>query len=187
MYRVYLHTEEKQMNDKVNESDVQEESVEATVELSEVEQLAMQLKESEDKYLRALAELENSKKRYEKMQIDVAKYSIADFSKELISVIDVFDKASVSVKDKEITDPLFLSFIDGIALTKVEFEKTLAKFGIVPTGLVGEQFNANFHEALYSKEDTSLENSTIFDVVEHGYKIHDRILRSAKVGIIKNT
>ncbi len=176
-----------------NESNIKEENItdntqqtEQTQEIDELSMLQNKLKESEDKYLRLLAELENSRRRSYKAQEDASKYAIVDFSKEIITSIDIFTKAFQSIKDYKIEDDLLKNFVVGIELTKKELEKSLSKFNVEKISPLGSSFDSNYHEALFSKEDKTKEDGIVFEVIEDGYKIYDRLLRPAKVGIIKN-
>lgn len=178
--------EENKNNSDNNQVDNNIEENKETNELNQVELLEAKLKESEDKYLRLLAEMENARRRFDKMQQDNAKYAITDFAKEMIVVLDIFAKATQSVANIEIKEEALKNFVIGIDLTQKELEKNLAKFGVAKIEAKGAKFDSNFHEALFAKEDKSKEDGLVFEVMEEGYKIHDRLLRSAKVGIIKN-
>ncbi|MGV3278910.1 nucleotide exchange factor GrpE [Rickettsiales bacterium LUAb2] len=152
------------------------------------EQLTQELNDYKDKYLRLLAERENDQKRVIKQLEETREYAIAKFAKELTGVVDIFHKAFTTVDLAEINDDKMKNFIVGIDLTKQELEKILGKFGVkaLADNLVGEEFNPNFHEALMTKPDEAQKNGTIFQVFEQGYTLGDRLLRAAKVGIIKN-
>lgn len=163
-----------------------EEQKEEQEEKTDIELLKEEIAELKDKYVRSLAESENTRKRLEKTQIDIAKYAVADFAKELISTVDIFKKAFDSIDESKITDENTKNFIEGIKMTEKMLEKALNKFGVVEINPIGEKLDPNFHETLYARPEEGKEDGTIVEVMESGYKIHDRILRSAKVGIIKN-
>ena len=166
-----------------------ENKVEETQEIKEeitVESLQAKLQESEQKYLRSLADIENNRRRFEKLQSDMSKYAVAEFAKDMISILDIFNKAFIGVNESEIQDNSFKNFAFGIRLTQKEMEKSLSKFGVVKIDCLDKKFDANFHESLYAKEDATKENNTVAEIIEEGYMIHDRLLRPAKVGIIKN-
>jgi len=178
--------EEKQNNSENNNVEDSIEEGENTNQPNQVELLEAKLKESEDKYLRLLAEMENTRRRFDKMQQDNAKYAVVDFAKEMIVVLDIFVKATQAIANIEIKEEALKNFVIGIDLTQKELEKNLAKFGVAKIQAKGTKFDSNFHEALFAKEDKSQEDGLVFEVIEEGYKIHDRLLRSAKVGVIKN-
>ncbi len=151
-----------------------------------VKDLEGKLKESEEKYLRSLADFENSRRRFEKMQADLSKYAIAEFAREMLGTLDIFNKAFIGVKEDEIADKDFKNFAFGIRLTQKEMEKSLQKFGVTKIDCFGKKFDANLHESLFAKPDTTKENGTIIEVVEDGFVIGERLLRPAKVGIVQN-
>jgi tetratricopeptide (TPR) repeat protein len=97
-------------------------------ENNEVEKLKNALQESENKYLRALAEIENNKKRYEKIHQENLKYAISDFAKDLLVSLDVFNKALNSCNMENISDPAFKSFVVGIDMTKKDLLKMAKEF-----------------------------------------------------------
>ena len=152
----------------------------------QVSELQSQVHEISNKYLRALAEMENNKKRAEKALQDTRIFAITNLAKELIVILDIFDKAFVGLQVETITDNNLKNFAIGMQLTQKELLKTLDKFGIQKIYPVNEKFNPNLHEALFSKADEKQENGMIFEVVESGYLLQERLLRPAKVGIIKN-
>lgn len=175
------------MNQNNEELEVKsEENQEEVIEKSEVELLQEDLAKLKDQYIRALAESENTRKRLEKNQIDIAKFAVSDFAKELIPVLDIFTKAFEGIDQAKIEDAKMKSFVEGIKMTEKLLETALNRFGVVKINPVGEKLDPNFHETLYARPDAEKEDNAIAEVMEVGYKIHDRILRSAKVGIIQN-
>ncbi|MDR2007720.1 MAG: nucleotide exchange factor GrpE [Alphaproteobacteria bacterium] len=160
--------------------------VEEVSEKSEVEVLKESLAEMQDKYLRVLAELDNVKKREERNRVEIAKFAITDFAKELVGVLDIFKKAISGVDEAKLEEPAIKNFYEGIKMTEKLLEKSLNKFGVVEINPMGEKLDPNFHETLYARADANVADGTVVEVVELGYKIHDRILRPARVGIIKN-
>ena len=176
-------------NDSIDELLAEAQSLESKEEIQELDELSIlqnKVKEGEDKYLRLLAELENSRRRSQKAQEESSKYAIVDFAKEMITSLDIFNKALQSIKEHKIEDDLLKNFIVGIDLTKKELEKSLSKFGVEKIAPLGAIFDSNYHEALFSKEDKNQQDGIVCEIIEEGYKIYDRLLRPAKVGIIKN-
>jgi molecular chaperone GrpE len=149
------------------------------------ESIVNELNEYKDKYIRLLAELENHRKRAEKIQKETAIYSVTDFAKNLLPIIDIFYKAMSHIDINTIQDNNFKNFAVGIDMTHKEFIKVLNKFNIKEID-TNTPFNPNIHDALYFKQDASKENNFICEVIEMGYMIEQRLLRPAKVGIIKN-
>ncbi|MDR0484946.1 MAG: nucleotide exchange factor GrpE [Alphaproteobacteria bacterium] len=170
-----------QSNEDINK----EEKEEVKIEKSELDTLKEALSEANDKYLRVLAELDNVKKREDRARVEIAKFAITDFAREIVSVLDIFKKALSGVDEANL-DTNTKNLFAGIKMTEKLLEKALNQFGIVEINPLGEKLDPHFHETLYAKADSEKEDGTIVEVIELGYKIHDRILRSAKVGIIKN-
>lgn len=164
------------------------EETDTETDTDEKQKILNEIEDYKNKYLRTLAELENVK-RYSSKQLEEANtYAINKFVKEILVVVDIFNKALNSVDSNSITDNTFKSFVEGISLTNQELNKIFSKFDIkkLDKEIIGEQFNPNFHEALFSQKDETKEDNTIFEVLEAGYVIKDRLLRAAKVGIINN-
>lgn len=180
------NTEKAEQNNNANETLTEKIEKQINDKESEVKDEATEFK---DKYLRTLAELENIKKYSAKQIEETSHYAINKFAKELLMVMDVFNKALSSINISEIKDESFKTFANGIDLTKQELEKIFKKFDIkaLDNSIIGQAFNPNFHEALMSKADSTKEDNTIFEVFEPGYIIKERLLRPAKVIIVKNS
>lgn len=148
-----------------------------------------ELKELSDKYLRTLAELENLKKFSAKQIQETASFAINNFARELLGVLDIFSKAISSIDESTITSENFKAFVEGIKLTQADLYKTLNKFGVEKMGdnLISQKFDPNYHEVVTFKADSNLEDNSIFAVFEAGFVIKGKLLRAAKVGIVKNS
>lgn len=162
-----------------------EEVTEEVEELSEVEVLQKQLTECEDKYLREYAEFDNIKKRMEKEKFQAIGYAHEQFARDLLSVIDALDNASLAIEGKEeVTPEMFTQLKEGIELTISQFGKTFEKHGVELVS-VENGFDPNFHEAVMKVDSPEHEEGQIVQVLQKGYKIKDRLLRSAMVSIAK--
>ncbi len=177
-----MSEEEKPQEEEIEEQEIQEEEGE---ELSEVEILKKKLAACEDKYLREYAEFDNIKKRMEKEKIQAISYAHEQFARDLLSVIDALDNASASVAEaSEPTPELFAQLKEGIELTISQFAKTFEKHG-VELVTMENGFDPNFHEAVMQVESPEHKEGEIVQVLQKGYKIKDRLLRSAMVSIAK--
>ncbi len=107
-----------------------------------------------------------------------------NFARDILSVVDNFRRAIESVP--EIDNDSVDGFVEGLSLTEKELLSALERHGIKRIEPLEEQFNPQFHEAMYEVPSEDVENGTIVQVVEVGYVIHDRLLRPAKVGIAKS-
>ncbi len=158
---------------------------ETVEELSEVEVLEKKLSECEDKYLREYAEFDNIKKRMEKEKFQAIGYAHEQFARDLLSVIDALDNASASVADRdEVTPEMFTQLKEGIELTISQFGKVFEKHG-VELVTMENGFDPNFHEAVMKVDSPEHKEGEVVQVLQKGYKIKDRLLRSAMVSIAK--
>lgn len=134
-------------------------------------------------YLRAFAEVENTKKRCQQEIEKNNKYAIALFAKSLLSVADNLQRAlDAAGKD---ADDACSGLIKGVELTQNELNKVFDKFDIHKMDILGKVFDPNFHQVIQEVEDKSKPAGTIVAEVQTGYMIHDRILREAMVVVTK--
>ncbi|BET01634.1 Hypothetical protein NTJ_14450 [Nesidiocoris tenuis] len=154
---------------------------------SQLQELIKQKNELNDKYMRALAETENMRKRLTK-QIDDAKiYGIQSFCKDLLDVADVLSKATECVPKEEIKDsnPHLKNLFEGLTMTEAQLHKVFTRHGLTPVNPLNEKFNPNLHEALFQQEVEGKEAGTVVVVSKIGYKLHERVVRPALVGVAK--
>ncbi len=166
--------------DLENNNDVKEETDE-NVGTPTYEELFDQNEELEKSLLRANADLDNALKRTFSEVEKAHKYGIEKLLIELLPIIDNLESAisnlseNVTKEDKE-----------GIELTLKSFESTLDKFGLVPIYPDNEQFNPEKHEAVSMEEDDKKKDGYIGKVFQRGWELHSRVLRPARVTVIKN-
>jgi len=136
----------------------------------------------QDQYLRAVAETENVRRRLEREKEDTAKYAIAKFAKDILSVGDNFQRAISAVpKDAVETDPALKTLLDGVVLAEREYRTALARHGVQIVDPAGQPFNPHHHQAVMEQEDTSVPAGTVLQVYQVGYLLDDRCLRPAMV------
>lgn len=142
-----------------------------------------------DALLRKLAESDNLRKRLEKEKIDAEKYANIKFAKDLLSVIDNFDRVarSLSVIEEKIkNDAALKSFFDGVSLCGKELLSAFKKHGITKIEVSdGAQFDPNYHQAMCEIENADREPGTIISIMQSGYMYYDRLLRPAMVSVAK--
>ena len=143
----------------------------------EIENLKAELESKNDLLLRTAAEFDNFKKRSVKEKQDAYVLSKSDVIKELLPVLDNFDRAANN-SDANLED-----YKKGIELIFNQFKEILTKNGVESFGEVGDQFDPNIHNAIMSVEDENLGENTIAVVVSNGYRIGDRVLREAVVKV----
>ena len=152
-----------------------------------VETLAREAADNKDKLLRALAEMENLRRRTEREVADVKAYSIAGFARDVLAVADNMDRAlnALDAELREKAESGVKALLDGVELTERELHKVLEKHGVRKFEPKGEKFDPNFHQAMYEVQDPSLPTGTVAQVVQAGYLIGERVLRPALVGVSK--
>jgi molecular chaperone GrpE len=133
-----------------------------------------------DKYLRAVADLDNYKKRMVKDKADIIKYSNEDIIKDILPFMDSLDRAlEHSTGDVQ-------AFKDGIAMIQEQLLCCLKKHGVERIDAAGLTFDPNFHEALMQVESDQYENNKIVNEMEKGYLLNGRLLRPSRVCVCKN-
>ena len=141
----------------------------------QLEQAIIKAEENWDKYLRAVAEMENIRKRSARDIENARKYSIESFAKEVITVVDTFEM-SMESDDLNIDD-----LVSGNKSTMQLIKNILEQFGVTMIDPHGEPFNPEFHEAMSMQQSDKLEPGTVVTVYQKGYTLNDRLLRPARV------
>ncbi len=149
----------------------------ATDELKELKEKAAKYDELWNKYLRACAEFDNARKRWEKEKTEIVKFANYALIKELIVIMDELEHAMTAIKehsqDKEIQK--------GIELTYNNLYSILKKEGLAPIEAKGKKFDPHVHEIVGQKEEKELDEHTVIEEVQKGYTLGDRLLRTSKV------
>ena len=149
-------------------------------------QLQAALEEAEGKALRALAEMENVRRRTEKDKIDSVKYASSKFARDLLNVADNFGRALSHVPPEAAEGTPMAAFVAGIQATSTELQNAFSRNGIVKMEIVaGDAFDANKHEIMLEIDNPSIQPSHIAQIFEDGYILHDRLLRPARVAVAK--
>ena len=152
-----------------------------------IEKLNEDITSLKDQRLRAIAELENFRKRAEKDQSDALKYGISNFAKEIINIRDNIERAQSSISEEAKNNEAIKSVIEGIDLIAQSVVSTFEKIGIKKIESLNEKFDHNLHQAMMEIENEELEPGTIVQELIPGYTLHDRLLRPAMVGVSKKT
>ena len=148
--------------------------------LENIDSLKKELSENKDKLLRSLAESENTRKQMEKIRIETNKYGVQPLAREILNVVDNFNRA-LNLKD----DNKEKSLEEGFTLIQKEILSILDKFNVKKINALGEDFNANYHQAMFEKETNEFEAGKVCEIVQDGYTFHDRLLRPVLVGVAK--
>ena len=172
--------------EKVSEEPKDQEDAEISPE-DLIEKLNEEIVGLKDQRLRAIAELENFRKRAEKDQSDALKYGISNFAKEIINIRDNIERAQSSISDEAKNNEAIKSVIEGIDLIAQSVVSTFEKIGIKKIESLNEKFDHNLHQAMMEIENEELEPGTIVQELIPGYTLHDRLLRPAMVGVSKKS
>jgi molecular chaperone GrpE len=153
----------------------------------DVTALAGAIDELRDKYLRAMAEADNIRKRAERDVADARTYGIASFARDIIGVSDNLSRALEAIEPEARTSAqgTLKALLDGVELTRRELEKALKKQGARPIDPKGEKFDPHFHQAMYEVPDADAPPGTVVQVMQIGYAIGERVLRPALVAVAK--
>jgi molecular chaperone GrpE len=149
--------------------------------------LAKEAADLKDRLLRTLAEMENLRRRTDKEVADARIYGVTNFARDILAVADNMERALKALDDeiREKADAGVKALLDGVELTERELIKVMEKHGISRLEPQGQKFDPNLHQAMFEIPDASVPAGTVVQVVQPGYKIGERVLRPALVGISK--
>ena len=137
-----------------------------------------------ERLMRALAETENTRRQGARRVQDAQQYAITNFARELLQVVDNLRRAlDATTAGAEARTGNGL--IDGVAATDRVLTQILNRFGVQELNALNEPFDPQIHEAVMETEETSRPPGSVVQVLENGYKIHDRLLRPARVVVAK--
>jgi len=139
-----------------------------------------------DQLLRAVAETENVRRRAEREREEMAKYAVAGFARDVLTVADNLARALESVPEEaREADERLRNLCDGVEMTRRELDAILERHKIHRIEPMGQPFDHNYHQAMFEVEDTDAPPGTVVNVMQSGYLLHDRLLRPAMVGVAK--
>ena len=145
------------------------------------------LKETEEKLLRALADIENQRRRFEKERQEAFDFGGFNFARESLSLLDNIDRAITSFKnDNNLKNNKDLDkIIDGIEIVKRDLISIFKKNDINEIECINKKFDPNFHQAMLEVEDNTRNPGTVVQEIQKGYMMKDRLLRPSLVSVTK--
>ena len=160
----------------------------ATAEAGLAAQLAKLQAERDDlkdKLLRTLAEMENLRRRTEREIADAKAYAVTSFARDMLGSSDNLRRAldSLPADAMKAADAAAKALHEGVELTERELLKTLERHGVRRIDPQGEKFDPNLHQAMFEAPDATIAKGLVSKVVQVGYKIGERVLRPALVGV----
>ena len=172
----------KETKEEAIDSSVEEQTdVNETIETDSYEELLEKKDNLEKLLLRATADLDNAIKRTASEVDKAHKYGVERLLNELLPVVDNLEHALEKLSDDASKEDK-----EGIELTLKSFESALDKFGMSPIYPENEQFNPEKHEAVSVVPDEGKDDGLVGEIFQRGWELHNRILRPARVTVIKN-
>ena len=162
-----------------SDKDQKEEVKEKTVE--------EKLKDTEEKLLRSLAEIENQRRRFEKEIKDAFEFGSYNFAKESLAILDNLQRAKEAIKNDEklkVNEDLE-RFIDNINIIEKDLISIFERNNIKKIESQNKKFDPNFHQAMSEVEDDKVDPGTILLEIQAGYLLGERLLRPALVSVSK--
>ena len=181
-------------NNKENKEILENEQEEAVDDSNETPKVEIQektieekLKESEEKLLRSLAEIENQRRRFEKEIKDAFEFGSFNFAKESLVILDNLQRAKEAIKNDETLkkNKDLDKFLENIDIIEKDLISIFEKNRITKVDIKNKKFDPNFHQAMSEIEDNKTETGTILQELQAGYMLADRLLRPSLVSVSK--
>ena len=176
-------TDQDQKNSKVEEDEVQTEDSQEEVnsELNNLtyEELLEEVDKKKEETLRAVAELENYRRRTSNELTNALKYANSELLLAIIPIITSLEKATTDLEDAEKIDK------EGVLLILDSFEKTLENFNIVPINPSGQEFDPEKHEAVSTVNNPGEKDNFVTNTLERGWTLNERVVKPALVVVNK--
>ncbi|NOD65010.1 MULTISPECIES: nucleotide exchange factor GrpE [unclassified Ruegeria] len=159
-----------------------EEFAEISEEALELDELRAERDDYKDKFMRALADAENARKRGDKARRDAEQYGGSKLARDMLPVYDNMKRALEAATDEQ--KEVAAGLLEGVELTMRALKDVFQKHGIeVITPEVGDRFDPNVHEAMFEAPVPGTRAGDIIQVSAEGFMLHDRLLRPAQVGV----
>ena len=160
--------------------------LESFIESEELAALRLERDEMKDRFMRALADAENARKRGERDRREAEQYGSTRIARDLLPVYDNLRRALDSVpEDLKVQAS---AFAEGVDLTLRELTNVMTKHGVKPISpAAGDLFDPQLHQAMFEAPLPGTRVGQIIQVMTEGFLLHDRLLRPAQVGVSSNT
>lgn len=173
-------------DDNVAEADDVESETSEDIERDPLEAALAERDELKDQTLRALAEVDNMRRRTERELQNARKYGHLSFARDLLTSIDNLSQAvALAPADREGLDDGLKNLLIGVEMIHTELRSVLERHNIVQINPKDEKFDYNLHQAMFEVPTNEVEPGHVVQVAQPGYKLHDRLLRPAMVGVSK--
>jgi molecular chaperone GrpE len=172
--------------DETASPQVELEEFEETGEFDELEALRAERDEMRDKFMRVLADAENSRKRADRDRREAEMYGGTRLARDLLPVFDNLNRAIQAIPEE--SRAASAALIEGVELTLRELTNVMTKHGMTPISPeVGTLFDPQMHQAMFEAPLPGTKAGQIIQVMTEGFLLHDRLLRPAQVGVSSNT
>ncbi len=173
--------------DNKKKPDSSHEGVEKKQEPKEEKSIEEKLKESDDKLLRSLAEIENQRRRFEKEIKDAFEFGSFNFAKESLAILDNLQRAKLAIKnDENLKNNKDLDkFLENITIIEKDLINIFEKNRIKKIDTENKKFDPNLHQAMSEIEEENKETGSIIQEIQSGYMLGERLLRPALVSVAK--
>ena len=181
------HNNKKQNIPEEQDKDIKnEEKINASENIVE-QPIDEKLKDTEEKLLRSLAEIENQRRRFEKEIKDAFDFGSFNFAKESLAILDNLERAKLATKNDESlkTNKDLDKFLENITVIEKDLVSIFEKNRITKIETKNKKFDPNFHQAMSEITDNSVESGVILQEIQAGYMLGERLLRPALVGVAK--
>lgn len=155
---------------------------EAEPEPETVDPLVAERDEFKNKWLRAMADIENTRTIARRDVANAREYAVTSFAKSMLEVGDSLGYALDAAKKE---DASLDALVEGIDLTRSQLVKAFASAGLAEYGAVGDKFDPSLHDALFEYEDAEKDPGSVGQILKTGYTLHQRVIRAAQVGVVK--
>lgn len=156
--------------------------IEEFIEAEELDALRAERDELRDRFMRALADAENSRKRADRDRREAEQYGSTRLARDLLPVFDNLKRALDSATDE--TRAQASALIEGVDLTLRELTNVMTKHGMTPISpAAGDTFDPQLHQAMFEAPVPGTKAGQIIQVMTDGFMLHDRLLRPAQVGV----
>lgn len=168
-----------------NASDNENEQLDDSVNADPLTLAQQEIADLKDKYLRALAEMQNIQRRAQRDVEDANKYGVTSVARPFLGVADDLNRALDLVPDDAPEN--IKNFVEGIRAVERNLQQALERMGVVAIKAeAGQPLDPHEHEVMFEVDSTDFPHGSIVQILETGYKIHDRLLRPTRVSVAKN-
>ncbi len=156
-------------------------------EFAVLEALKAEVESLKDQRLRALAEVENIRRRADKEKADASQYAVTKFARDMLGIADNFARAlaAVPAEVRGTADLALKAVLDGVEATDRQLIQTLERYGVKAVDTADGKFDPNLHQAIAEVPGNGKPGGSIVDVVQTGFMIGDRLLRPAMVTVAR--